>query len=112
MTYMDGMEAIDHSIMDTVLAAATDYDYYQYTENHVLAALSHDEITLEDFKALLSSCRPASPGSHCPPGKSGDPQAFRQQRGAFYPRCTLPTTAKTTAFTAALTVKTGSTVPV
>ena len=54
MTYMDGMEAIDHSIMDTVLAAAADYDYYQYTENHVLAALSHDEITLEDFKALLS----------------------------------------------------------
>ena len=85
MTYMDGMEAIDHSIMDTVLAAAADYDYYQYTENHVLAALSHDEITLEDFKALLSPAALPHLEAIARRAKSGDPQAFRQQRGAFYP---------------------------
>ena len=54
MTYMDGMEAIDHSIMDTVLAATADYDYEKYTEQDVLRALNHDAITVEDYKALLS----------------------------------------------------------
>lgn len=54
MTYMEGMEAIDSSIMDTVLEATQNYDYDQYTERDVLAALNSDTITLEDYKALLS----------------------------------------------------------
>lgn len=54
MTYMEGMEAIDSSIMDTVLSATKAYDYYTYTEKDVLAALNKDQITLEDYKALLS----------------------------------------------------------
>ena len=54
MTYMEGMEAIDSTIMDQVLAAAADYDYNQYTAAHVGAALAKDIIGPEDYKALLS----------------------------------------------------------
>ncbi|MBO7475268.1 MAG: 2-iminoacetate synthase ThiH, partial [Ruminococcus sp.] len=37
-----------------VLVEMERYDYSQYTEKDVMAALSHDNCTVEDFKALLS----------------------------------------------------------
>ena len=54
MEYMEGMEALDSDVMDKVISAMDSYDYHRYTEAHVLAALSHDTRTPEDFAALLS----------------------------------------------------------
>mgnify|MGYP002265120862 FL=1 len=51
---MEGMEALDSDVMDKVISAMDSYDYHRYTEAHVLAALSHDTRTPEDFAALLS----------------------------------------------------------
>ncbi|MBR1443915.1 MAG: 2-iminoacetate synthase ThiH [Firmicutes bacterium] len=54
MEYQEGMEAIDHSIMDKVLTEMKEYDYNKYTANDVVNALRKDEISIEDYKALLS----------------------------------------------------------
>ena len=54
MEYMEGMERIDSDIMEKVLNEMNDYDYSGYTAADVRAALSHDNCTVEDFKALLS----------------------------------------------------------
>ena len=54
MEYMDGMEQIKSDIKDTVLSEMDSYDYNSYTAADVRAALSHDNCTVEDFKALLS----------------------------------------------------------
>ena len=55
MTYRDGMDQLDPTTLNTVLDAVKDYDPSSYTAADVEAALEHDECTLEDFKALLSS---------------------------------------------------------
>ena len=54
MEYMEGMEAIDSDLMDKVLAEMKAYDYDKYTSTDVEKALASDNITTEDFKALLS----------------------------------------------------------
>ncbi|MGI6007731.1 MAG: 2-iminoacetate synthase ThiH [Ruminococcus sp.] len=54
MKYMEGMEVISSDIMDRVIREMNEYDYNRYTEGDVVAALSHDRCSLEDFKALLS----------------------------------------------------------
>ena len=54
MQYQEGMEIIDSDIFDKVQTARATYDYNQYTEADVLAALAHSERTPEDFTALLS----------------------------------------------------------
>lgn len=54
MEYMDGMEAIDSDLMDKVIAEMKAYDYDKYTSTDVEKALASDNITTEDFKALLS----------------------------------------------------------
>ena len=54
MQYLPGMEQIDHSIMDRVLAARSAYDAGRYTAADVERALSADPCTPEDFAALLS----------------------------------------------------------
>lgn len=59
MEYLPDMEQIDSTIMDTVISEMEAYDYDKYTEADVLRALSHDNCTVEDFKALLS---PAAEG--------------------------------------------------
>ena len=78
------VEAIDHSIMDTVLAATADYDYNKYTEGDVLAALSHDEITLEDYKALLSPAALPHLEDIARRAKIETRKHFGQQCGSFY----------------------------
>ncbi len=55
MTYLPDMEVLEDSdIMDQVIAGMDCYNYEQYTEVDVRAALAHRECTVEDFQALLS----------------------------------------------------------
>ncbi len=54
MEYMPGMERIDSDIRDKVMEQINSYDYSRYTAKDVQAALSHENCTIEDLKALLS----------------------------------------------------------
>ncbi|MBE6067183.1 MAG: 2-iminoacetate synthase ThiH [Clostridium lundense] len=54
MKYLDGMEAIDSDIMDKVLKLVDEYDYHQYTDNDVKNALMKDNLSLDDYAAILS----------------------------------------------------------
>lgn len=54
MQYLEGMEIISSDIMDKIQTETKAYNYNKYTESDVLAALSHDFCSIEDFKALLS----------------------------------------------------------
>jgi 2-iminoacetate synthase len=54
MAYLDGMEAVDSSIMDRVLQAAEAYKPRRYTPADVRRALDAGECGSEDFAALLS----------------------------------------------------------
>lgn len=52
--YMDGMEKIESPIMDQVLTAMNQYHYENYTATDVERALSKDQLSVEDYKVLLS----------------------------------------------------------
>ena len=54
MEYLPGMEVIDSDVKDLVLKAVSEYDYNSYTARDVELALSKDNCSVEDFKALLS----------------------------------------------------------
>ena len=54
MTYLPGMEDIGSEIMDQVIARMNAYGYDSYTEQDVRRALAADNLTPEDFGALLS----------------------------------------------------------
>ena len=54
MQYLPDMEVIDSDILDKVVANMNSYDYDSYTAQDVQAALSHEHITPQDFRALLS----------------------------------------------------------
>lgn len=54
MQYLDDMEKIDSNIMDNVLGLIEKYDYKSYNENSVKTALAKDNLSIEDFAALLS----------------------------------------------------------
>ncbi|MDO4281668.1 MAG: 2-iminoacetate synthase ThiH [Peptococcaceae bacterium] len=54
MTYRDGMDQLDPSTLNTVLAESRAYDPDAYTAADVERALASDDCSLEDFKALLS----------------------------------------------------------
>jgi 2-iminoacetate synthase len=54
MEYMPDMEQISSDVRERVLTAMNEYNPDIYTASDVLAALSHDRCTIEDFKALLS----------------------------------------------------------
>lgn len=54
MKYTDDMQAIDHDIMDRVIAEMDVYDADVYTAADVKAALAAEECSVENFKALLS----------------------------------------------------------
>lgn len=54
MQYLPDMEVIDSDILDKVVADMNSYDYDSYTVQDVQAALSHEHITPQDFRALLS----------------------------------------------------------
>lgn len=54
MEYMNGMEQINSDICGKVISEMKSYDYDSYTAADVRAALSHENCTVEDLKALLS----------------------------------------------------------
>lgn len=54
MTYREGMDELDPTTLNTVLAESQAYDPLAYTAEDVRRALDNDECSLEDFKALLS----------------------------------------------------------
>lgn len=54
MEYMADMDKISPEIRHKVMAAVNDYDENSYTARDVELALSKDDCTIEDFKALLS----------------------------------------------------------
>lgn len=54
MEYMNGMEQIKSDICGKVISEMEGYDYNSYTAADVRAALSHENCTVEDLKALLS----------------------------------------------------------
>jgi 2-iminoacetate synthase len=54
MQYQDGMEIIESDIMEKVLAATANYDHAQYTERDVEKALSKEQLSLDDYGAILS----------------------------------------------------------
>lgn len=54
MQYLEGMEIISSDIMDKIQAEIKAYDYNKYTKEDVKEALSNENCSLEDFKALLS----------------------------------------------------------
>lgn len=54
MEYMNGMEQINSDICGKVISEMESYDYSSYTASDVRVALSHENCTVEDLKALLS----------------------------------------------------------
>ena len=54
MEYQEGMEQIDHSIMNKVLEMTDKYDYSKYTAWDVRNVLSKDSIDINDLAVLLS----------------------------------------------------------
>lgn len=54
MEYMDGMEVIDSDIMDKVLNKIADFNYLQFTDQDVKRALQKEQLTIDDYAAILS----------------------------------------------------------
>ena len=54
MEYLPDMQVLESTMLDDVMSAYDNYDYDKFTARDVLAALSHEIITLADFAALLS----------------------------------------------------------
>jgi 2-iminoacetate synthase len=54
MEYIDGMEALDSDIMERVLALAEAYEYGRYKGSDVKRALDSENLTIEDYAAILS----------------------------------------------------------
>ena len=54
MDYLEGMEAVDSSVMEETLLAAAAYDAEKYTQADVRRALENGAPGLDDFGALLS----------------------------------------------------------
>lgn len=54
MEYAEGMEQLDHTLMNEVISRMEAYDYNAFTSDDVKTALSHSTKSAEDFMALLS----------------------------------------------------------
>ena len=54
MKYLPDMQVIDSQIPEYVIEAMNAYDYEKYTAVDVRRALSHSNISIDDFAALLS----------------------------------------------------------
>ena len=105
MTYLPGMEDPGSDIMDQVVEASKNYDYDSYTAADVRRALQADPVTPKDFAALLSPA--ALPFlEEIAQAASARPESTSATALICLRRCTLPTTARTTAFTVDLTVTT------
>lgn len=54
MNYIEGMEIIQSDIQEKIQSEMAAYDYNKYTAEDIKYALSKDNCSIEDFKALLS----------------------------------------------------------
>ncbi|MDD3652898.1 MAG: 2-iminoacetate synthase ThiH [Desulfotomaculaceae bacterium] len=54
MEYIGDMEAIDSDIMDRVLDYTAEYDYQQFTGRDVQSALAKEQLSPDDYAAILS----------------------------------------------------------
>ena len=54
MEYMDGMEQLDHTLMNKVLKMTEEYDYSRYTAADVRNVLNKDSLDTDDMAVLLS----------------------------------------------------------
>lgn len=54
MKYMEGMEKIDHSVMNKVLRMTDEYDYSKYNSADVRNVLNKETLDTEDLAVLLS----------------------------------------------------------
>jgi 2-iminoacetate synthase len=54
MQHLEGMEAIDSAIMESVLTLIQKYNYNQYIKRDVEDALYKEVVSIDDFAALLS----------------------------------------------------------
>lgn len=54
MEYMEGMEQIDHTLMDKILKMTDEYDYSKYTVTDVKTVLNKETLGTEDLAVLLS----------------------------------------------------------
>ncbi|MDO4169164.1 MAG: 2-iminoacetate synthase ThiH [Lachnospiraceae bacterium] len=54
MNYMEGMEVLESEIQSQVIEAMNTYDYEKYTAQDVIRALKKENLSPEDFAALLS----------------------------------------------------------
>ncbi len=54
MEYAEGMEQLDHTLMNEVISRMEAYDYNAFTSDDVKTALRHGTKSAEDFMALLS----------------------------------------------------------
>jgi 2-iminoacetate synthase len=54
MEYMEGMEQLDSGIMERVLALTEEYDYTKYTGSDVRRALAKENLSTDDYAAILS----------------------------------------------------------
>ena len=54
MEYAEGMEQVDSDIMERVLALTEEYDYTRYTGSDVRKALGKENLSADDYAAILS----------------------------------------------------------
>lgn len=54
MAYMEGMQVIESDLMEKVLTCVKDYDYDHYTSRDVEKALHKEQLSVEDYAAILS----------------------------------------------------------
>ena len=76
MKYLPQMENIGSEIQDKVISEMENYDPDKYTANDVLEALKHDNITPEDFKALLSPAALPLLEQNCSKGTGRNKKTF------------------------------------
>ena len=105
MEYQPGMEQIDSDIQDTVISRMNQCDFDSYTAADVRRALQKDVLSPEDFAALLSPAADPFLEEMAHRAQQETRKHFGNSVMMFTP-CTLPTTAKITASTAALTATT------
>lgn len=84
MEFQPGMQQIDSDIFDRVIAARKAYQPEQYTARQVKAALQKEELSFEDFAALLSPGGTAVSGTDGSACKDGTGKALRQQCAVIY----------------------------
>lgn len=104
MEFQPGMQQINSDIFDRVIAARKAYQPEQYTARQVKAALQKEELSFEDFAALLSPAAQPFLEQMARRAKT-EQESTSATMCCYLRRCIFPTTARTSAFTAVSTAK-------